>query len=286
MLLRLLNVALLSWCSRAPPHPLRTMLRAGGLRAVADAPEVPTAGVAAMLLAFESAGFSAEESGELWERRPPGKLPGPARQVALLEWLQGEFGSSDDAVRASYRCVWREPKLLLRAGALPALRASCEVVASLCDLPLGGPKLANAIVRYPSLLLASGDELRATAAWLRELGELSEEDTAKMLGEAPNLLACKRPAMQARLDWMRDELGIDRGGRLGRVMRNGPLVLTLSVEKTIMPKLGFLRGLGVASAELGPLVVRSPRLLHTPISELDRKVEWLARRGIATNDAG
>ena len=47
------------------------------------------------------------------------------------------------------------------------------------------------------------------------------------------------------------------------------------------PKVDFLRGLGVKEDDLGSIVVRSPRLLHTPISELERKVQWLASCEIA-----
>ena len=74
--------------------------------------------------------------------------------------------------------------------------------------------------------------------------------------------------MEARLAWLDEQLGIGEVGRLQRVVRLAPLVLLLSLEKTLRPRVAFVRALGVDDTLLANLLVRSPRLLHSPEAAL------------------
>jgi len=88
--------------------------------------------------------------------------------------------------------------------------------------------------------------------------------------------------VRSRLAWLRDELGVEGAGRVSRVVREAPLVLGLSVERTMSPRVAWLCALGLTSEEVGTVVVRSPRVLHTPLSELERKLDWLRKSGVAS----
>ena len=69
-----------------------------------------------------------------------------------------------------------------------------------------------------------------------------------------------------------------------RVVRLAPLVLLLSPSRTLEPRVEALRELGVPDDLLGSLVVRTPRLLHSPIEAIRAKVRWLYETSVLSSD--
>lgn len=233
-----------------------------------------------MLLALQSAGLSEEQSQHVWDKRPPGLLPSPTHQRALVEWLQGEL-STRDPVRSSYYCLLREPRLMVRASRLDKLMHTRAALSRLCGNP-SAERMASIISRQPKLLLASPAELKEQALWLCEQTSLPLREITSALEEAPDLLLCSREGVTSRLEWMRDELRIVRGGKLGRVVRNAPLSLSLSIQRTMRPRVEWLASLGLTKEDCGLIVLRSPKLLHLPRSQLQSKLAWLERNHVAT----
>jgi len=89
--------------------------------------------------------------------------------------------------------------------------------------------------------------------------------------------------VRRRVAWLDEELAIERGGRLQRVLTRAPLTLLVS-QNSLRARLDCLRDLGVPEEMRSSLVVRSPRLLHTPLSRLREKEGWLAEAGVLPAD--
>ena len=55
-------------------------------------------------------------------------------------------------------------------------------------------------------------------------------------------------------------------------------------RRTLEPRVEALRELGVPDDLLGSLVVRTPRLLHSPIEAIRAKVRWLYETSVLSSD--
>ena len=128
--------------------------------------------------------------------------------------------------------------------------------------------------------------MRSTASWLGGRLGYSDQLLGEVLAAAPRLLAGDPEAMEERLAWLDEQLGIGEVGRLQRVVRLAPLVLLLSLEKTLRPRVAFVRALGVDDTLLANLIVRSPRLLHSPEAALAARVDWLTDNKIVEKAGG
>jgi len=215
---------------------------------------------------------------EIWSRRPAGTLPGAQRQAELLDWLRvGPLAHDPD--RLLYTCLSKEPRLLKRASSLPALRESHAALATLLREDLSPKRLAEHIAHEPGLIIMRASELLANAQALATTTGLSEDQLTRVLREAPALLLCEPGVIEQRLQWLSERLDITSGGRLTRVLLRAPLVLRLS-RSTLTARLTCLLDLGVPEETLGALVVRTPRLLHSPQSEIRAKSLWLRTAGV------
>ena len=222
--------------------------------------------------------LDAERAAEIWARRPAGTLPNADRQAELIEWLKmGPLAHDPD--RLLYTCLRNEPRLLKRASSLPALRETHAALVALLREDLSPKRLAVHIASEPGLLLRRASELLASAQNLATVTGLREDMLTRVLREAPGLLLCEAGVIDERLQWLRDRLHIEPGGRLMRVLTRAPLVLLLS-RSTLTARLDCLLDLGVPEEQLGPLVVRTPRLLHSPREELRAKTQWLRQSGV------
>ena len=242
--------------------------------AIGDEPPPPPALEAAL---------GSDRAAEVWARRPPGALPNENKQAALVDWLQtGPLAA--DPERFLYQCLRREPKLLLRASSLPALRDVHATLATLLCESASPGRFANALAHEPALLLAQPDALVAAFRALAEATGLDEDALARMLRREPGLLLASREGIAARLAWLEERLQITAGGRLRRVLLRAPLVLLVS-QRTMEDRLACLRdGCGVDEADLGRVVVRTPNLLHRPVSSILEKRRWLSEAGIVPSD--
>ena len=61
-----------------------------------------------LLRVLRAGGLDAAQAQEVYERRPPGKLPGAVRQELLLEWVQRELLCSREPARRMFGCGVRE----------------------------------------------------------------------------------------------------------------------------------------------------------------------------------
>lgn len=210
---------------------------------------------------------------QVWDSRPPGALPGWAKQAALVGWLREVPFAHDETLL--YPCLRREPKLLLRAGALDELAESHAALEQLLQGERAPRQFAKAVAHNPELLLAPPAELHAAARHLASAAGLGSDDVARVCLAAPKLLHARAAkVVDARVAWLGERLGV-RGGRLRRVVQRAPLVLLASPHKTMEPRLACLLGLGVGADELGALVVRTPAVLHTPCGTLRQRAAWL-----------
>ena len=93
------------------------------------------------------------------------------------------------------------------------------------------------------------------------------------------LLLLSPASLHERLTWLSDRLSIDAGGRLQRVLSRAPLILLASTS-TLESRLACLTELGIPDEALGPLVVRTPTLLHTPLQHIRHRATWLETTGV------
>ena len=220
---------------------------------------------------------------EVWERRPPGALPNNAKQAALVEWLESGPLKADPE-RFLYQCLRREPKLLLRAASLPPLRQTHETLSELLRESESPGRFANAIAHEPALLLASSADLSSAFKSLNAALGIGKKALARMLRREPGLLLVQTDAIEKRLEWLRSRLDIEVGGRMARVVQRAPLAL-LASTKTMESRLQCLVDeCGVREGDLGKVVVRTPRLLHMPLSNIRGRMKWLRDESILPAD--
>ena len=231
-----------------------------------------------------TAALSEDRASEIWAMRPDGTLPGASSQAALIDWLRvGPLAVDPDQLL--YTCLRREPRLLARASNLKPLRESHAELATLLCEDSAPKRLANAVARHPKLLLTPAATLRATAQMLASATGLSPSALRRVLRTEPSLLMCSAESVEQRLLWLEKRLGIGRDGRLQRVIQRAPLVLRLSRSKTLEPRRACLMELGVSEELLGSVVVRTPRVLHTPLAALHERADWLRQAGVLSPSA-
>lgn len=220
---------------------------------------------------LRAAGLDEPQVEEVWERRPPGKLPGAVRQTALLEWLQRELDG--EPVLHSYLCLRKAPQLMLKAGALQQLQESLDVLREEMS-QLTPRQLSFLVAHTPELLLVPASQLRENATWLGATIGLGEAARAEVLAAAPKLLVAKRAAVLKNLAWLESQLDLADVGRLQRVVCRTPLCLLLSTEKTMEARVDYFRQLGVNPELLTSLVLCTPTLLHSPLGMLSHRLAW------------
>jgi len=236
---------------------------------------------------LRAGGLDESQVEEVWERKPPGKLPGATSQAALLSWLQTTLAG--EPVRFSYLCLRKAPGLMLRAGpnALPQLQASMEALRELAAFQQTPSQFSFRVAHAPDLLLVPEQDLRDRATWLADFLDLNREQLGGMLAATPQLLTARREAIEGNVAWLQQLLS-DQGrmakenepGRLKRVVCAAPLCL-LAKEKTLEARASYLRDLGAEGELLASLVLCTPTLLHTPLGSLDAKLGWWREAGVA-----
>jgi hypothetical protein len=182
-------------------------------------------GAEPMVQVLCASGLSEVQAQEVWGRRPPGRLPGTAQQVALIEWLQEHplSGTTTPPGRLLYMALHGSPKLMLRAGKLPQLKASLEAVRGALK-ELSQRQLALTLAHNPAILLLSPADVEARAASLQQAASLDTAELTAALSEAPRLLLLPSEQMAARAQWIRSRFGIQEG-ELRRVVARAPLVM-------------------------------------------------------------
>jgi hypothetical protein len=228
--------------------------------------------------------LGSERAAEVWARRPPGALPNNKRQVALIDWLQ-QGPLAYDPERFLYPCLRREPKLLLRASSLPALREAHATLSSLLREQDAPGRCALALAHEPTLLVRPAQAIADAAASLQKATGLDDAQLARVLRAEPGLLLASEESIGRRLAWLDERLGISRGGRLQRVLLRAPLALLMTTSN-MESRLGCLLELGVPEELHGPIVVRTPRLLHWPPASIRSRAGWLRDSRIIGDDGG
>ena len=170
-------------------------------------PVAASAAVDSLQDVLRAAGLDEPQVEAVWERRPPGKLPGVVRQTALLEWLQREL--SGEPVLHSYLCLRKAPQLMLKAGALEQLQESLDVIREEMS-QLTSRQLSFLVAHSPELLLVPAPQLRENATWLGATIGLGEAARAEVLAAAPKLLVAKRAAVLKNLAWLESQLDLVR----------------------------------------------------------------------------
>ena len=170
-------------------------------------PVATSAAVDSLQDVLRTAGLDEPQVEAVWERRPPGKLPGVVRQTALLEWLQRELNG--EPVLHSYLCLRKAPQLLLKAGALEQLQESLDVIREEMS-QLTPRQLSFLVAHSPELLLVPAPQLRENATWLGATIGLGEAARADVLAAAPKLLVAKRAAVLKNLAWLESQLDLVR----------------------------------------------------------------------------
>jgi len=220
-----------------------------------------------------------KRAAEVWALRPPGALPNGRRQAALISWLCLGPLAAHQPQELLHKCLMREPKLFARASSLPALRESHATLALLLREDLSPKRVAHAVAHDPALLLTPAPELLAAAEALAAATGLPEEMLQNVLRAEPALLLCSSESIGRRLSWLHDRLGIEPGGRLTRVISRAPLVLRMSLS-SLEARVACLVDLGVPKDVIGTVIVRSPRLVHSPLTLIREKARWLDEAGV------
>ncbi len=260
-----------------PRHPL--------VQAVA-APPPHAPALADAKGAWAVAGLSAEQAAAVWARRPRGRLPKPAQQLRLCEWLQSDVIHSDapdDPASSTYLILFRAPKLMVLAGhGRATLQASH---AALCELTgLSPAQLSRDIVLRPALLLVGSETLRERAAHIQRRAGLDDAELVKALSAAPRVLSSPTNSVDRRVDWLREELGLS-AGQLRRVVANAPLVVMLSIANTLERRRAYLADeLRLDEERVRATIACSPSLLHSPVVDLQKKVAALTSSGAARSN--
>ena len=186
-----------------------------------------------------AAGLSEEEAHAIWNRRPQGRLPSVAQQATLIEWLERDAlsGTSKHPARLLYMAMHGSPKLMLRAGKIPQLKASLGAVRSALK-NLNQRQLALTLAHNPEILLLSPADVESRSANLQKVASLDTTELSVALSSAPRLLLLAPEQLKSRAKWLRSRFNM-KEGQLRRMVSNAPLTMvvkTRSIERCACPE--------------------------------------------------
>jgi len=122
-----------------------------------------------------ASGLDEVQAQEVWDRRPAGRLPGIVQQSALIQWLQdGPLRGAKHPPRALHMALGGAPRLLLRAGKLPELKATLHALRTALA-KLNQQQLSLTLAHNPEIMLLSTADVAARVDCLRTLASLDAE---------------------------------------------------------------------------------------------------------------
>lgn len=230
-----------------------------------------------------AAGLSEEEAHAIWNRRPQGRLPSVAQQATLIEWLERDAlsGTSKHPARLLYMAMHGSPKLMLRAGKIPQLKASLGAVRSALK-NLNQRQLALTLAHNPEILLLSPADVESRSANLQKVASLDTTELSVALSSAPRLLLLAPEQLKSRAKWLRSRFNM-KEGQLRRMVSNAPLTMVVKT-RSIESRVSVLASLGLDDDLIKLLIVRSPRIVHFHKNEILARIQWLRDSGVVRDD--
>jgi len=138
---------------------------------------------------------------------------------------------------------------------------------------IGAADLGKVVAAYPSVLLLDADRqiLPAANYLMNELG-IWEDDLPRVLQLYPTLLGIEVAQVDRVVQYL---LSLDvTSDNLSSIFRSFPALLTLDVEKDVVPVVDFLRSIGIAN--VGRFISRLPPVLGYSVDrELKPKWEYI-----------
>lgn len=196
---------------------------------------------------------------------PPTSDNFPEVDSPLIDGLLND-GTTDPGVVSA---LWGRSSQLRREVINDTYR-SMSTTAWTLRHEIGTEDLGKVIAAYPSVLLLDAEKqiLPAAKYLMNELG-IWEDDLPRVLQLYPALLGMSVDEMEKRASYLRS-LEV-RQENLGSIFRSFPALLTLDVEKQMIPVVRFLRSIGIAN--VGRFVTRLPPVLGYSV-EADLQPKW------------
>ena len=143
---------------------------------------------------------------------------------------------------------------------------------------LGTCDLSKVVAAYPNvLLLDASDQVLPVASYLMDELGIFKDDLARVLQLFPTLLGMPISEMEAVVDLLLDQ-GVEEDN-LPSMFRSFPYILTLNIEKDMLPVIGFLQDIGISN--IGRFISRLPPILGYSV-EKELKPKWDVIQNIYT----
>lgn len=158
-----------------------------------------------------------------------------------LEYLLN-VGVKQKAIR---KIILRQPQIL--EYTVSNLKSH---VAFLVDLGIPDSKIGQVITAAPSIFSYSvEDSLKPTVRYLIEEIGIKESDLAKVVTLSPPMLVQRVDiSWNDRFDFLSEELGASRES-IVKMVRKHPQLLHYSIEDGLLPRINFLRSIGMDDSE-------------------------------------
>jgi len=135
---------------------------------------------------------------------------------------------------------------------------------------IGTKDLGKVIAAYPSVLLLNATEqILPVASYLMDGLGIWEDDLARVLHLYPTLLGMPISDMEKVVDFILEQ-GVEREN-LPSIFRSFPSLLTLDIEKDMLPVIDFLRSIGIKN--VGRFISRLPPILGYSVDR-ELKPKW------------
>lgn len=143
---------------------------------------------------------------------------------------------------------------------------------------LGTCDLGKVVAAYPNvLLLDASDQVLPVASYLMDELGIFKDDLARVLQLFPTLLGMPISEMEDVVALLLDQ-GVEEDN-LPSMFRSFPYILTLNIEKDMLPVIGFLQDIGISN--VGRFISRLPPILGYSV-EKELKPKWEVIRNVYT----
>jgi len=156
-------------------------------------------------------------------------------------------------------------RILLREPQILEYRVESNLkshVAFLADLGIPDYKIGQVIAATPSILSVSVENyLKPTVTYLIEEIGIKESDLAKVVTLSPNILVRRVDFLFYDLyDFLAEDVGASRENVV-KMVRKHPQLLHYSIEVGLLPRINFLRSIGMDNSEILKVLTSIPQVM-------------------------